>query len=125
MSGSRNTTTDEAEHTRAEQGAAVGVAEGGWVPSGPRKAWRGEALLPGSCTPGGQGRGGACRSDPYRPPPDRLCHQTPRSSTQAEKATQVDTRPSDDGDLLPAVCLELIETCYVVLVAAGSIVPSG
>lgn len=66
---------------------------GQWVPAGPLTAWRGAAPLPGSHSPGGQtpGRAGGrhCYSRPHQLPPDRLCHhQTPRCSTQAEKATK-------------------------------------
>lgn len=63
-----------------------------WVPAGPGTAWRGEALLPDSNTPSCPMRERAGERLSRLPLTLLPHHQTPRSSTQAAKATQVVTR---------------------------------
>lgn len=87
--------SSQAHHSPGKEQGWSGCGRRRWVPAAPWTAWRSEALLPGSNTPDG---GRACRPEPYH-----LCHhQTPRWSTQAEKATEFVTTRLQPGFLFRA-----------------------
>lgn len=70
------------------------------IPAAPWKAWRIEALRPGSYTLVGERR--PWGSDPYQLPRDHLSHhQTPRCTTEAVKTTKLVTTLPDVDELEP------------------------